>query len=186
MNYDIKIKDYSRVVVGNVAQLLPQLLPVLRDYPLDYVILGQHFVDNEMDAHYSGNDAEDDRLLERYASQTIEAMQTGMFTYFAHPDLFHYVGDDKFYKEQARRICREAKSCSIPLEVNLLGIRKKKHYPRPLFWEVAAEEGCNVILGRDAHEPHAILESAPEQKALDIIAHYGLNLLHTAELKKPV
>ena len=30
MNYDIKIKDYSRVVVGNVAQLLPQLLPQKR------------------------------------------------------------------------------------------------------------------------------------------------------------
>ena len=166
--------------------LLPDLLPILRDYPLDYVILGQHFVDNEVGAHYSGNHAEDNRLLERYADQTIEAMQTGMFTYFAHPDLFHYVGDDKFYKEQALRICREAKSCGIPLEINLLGIRRCKHYPRPLFWEAAAEEGCDVILGRDAHDSDSILEEKPVQKAMEIVRKYDLNLLETVQLRKPV
>ena len=165
--------------------LLPKLLPVLRDYPLDYVILGQHFVGNEVDAPYSGHHAEDKKLLEHYTNQTIDAMQTGMFTYFAHPDLLHFVGEEGFYKEQARRICRESKDCGIPLEINLLGIRDGKHYPRPIFWEVAAEEGCDVILGRDAHEPEALLQRDPERKALELVKKYELHLLDTVELRKP-
>ena len=166
--------------------LLPRLLPILRDYPFDYVILGQHFVGNEVDAPYSGTHARDDRLLEQYTDQTIDAMQTGMFTYFAHPDLLHYVGDDDFYKQQARRICREAKSCGIPLEINLLGIRERKHYPRPIFWEMAAEEGCDVILGRDAHEPHALLQKDPERKAMELVKKYDLRLLEKVQLRKPL
>lgn len=166
--------------------LLPKLLPVLRDYPLDYVILGQHFVGNEVDAPYSGTHAQDKKLLERYTNQTIDAMQTGMFTYFAHPDLLHYVGDEGFYQEQARRVCKEAKSCSIPLEINLLGIRDEKHYPRPIFWEVAAEENCDVILGRDAHEPYALLQKDPERKAMELVKKYDLHLLETVQLRKPV
>lgn len=166
--------------------LLPRLLPILKDYPLDYVILGQHFAGNEVGAPYSGHHTEDKKLLERYTNQTIDAMQTGMFTYFAHPDLLHFVGADAFYKEQARRICREAKSCGIPLEINLLGIRDGKHYPRPLFWETAAEEGCTVILGRDAHEPHALLQKDPERKAMELVKRYGLHLAETVALRKPV
>ena len=30
--------------------LLPNLLPILRDQPLDYLILGQHYLDNEVGA----------------------------------------------------------------------------------------------------------------------------------------
>ena len=164
--------------------LLPNLLPILRDQPLDYVILGQHFVGNEINDPYSGTHAEDNKLLERYTNQSIDAMQTGLFTYFAHPDLLNYMGDDNFYRAQARRICQEAKSCGMPLEINLLGIRNKRNYPNPLFWEMAAEENCDVILGRDAHEAEALLQKEPEEKAMEMVRKYGLNLLQTVELKK--
>ena len=164
--------------------LLPKLLPILRDYPLDYVILGQHFVDNEINAHYSGDLTEDKHLLERFTDQTIEGLQTGLFTYFAHPDLLHYEGDPRFYKDQDRRICREAKGCGIPLELNLLGILKKKHYPNPLFWEMAAEEGCDVILGRDAHEPDAVLQNEPLEQAMELVHRFDLHLIDTVSLRK--
>ena len=54
MNYDIKIKDYSRVVVGNVAQLLPQLLPQKR------VIVVS---DTNIDRHYGSLLAEYESVL---------------------------------------------------------------------------------------------------------------------------
>lgn len=184
--YQGKIEIPLGLEIEYYPALLPRLLPILKDQPLDYLILGQHFVDNEMDAPYSGHHAEDKKLLERYTNQSIEAMQTGLFTYFAHPDLLHYVGEDKFYIQQARRLCREAKSCGMPLEINLLGIRDRKHYPRPIFWEVAAEEGCQVILGRDAHQPEALFDRDSEQKALRIVVKLGLELLETVPLKKPV
>lgn len=164
--------------------LLPQLLPILRDQPMDYLLLGQHFVGNEFDDHYTGYPTAERKLLERYCDQTIEAMQTGLFTYFAHPDLVHFKGDTGVYVQNVRRICREAKSCGIPLEINLLGIHEGKHYPNHKFWEVAAEEGCDVILGRDAHWPEALLDGKSEKIALEMVEKLGLNLLETVPLRK--
>lgn len=167
--------------------LLPELLPILRDHPLDYLILGQHFLGNEINDHYSGHATGDKTHLQRYCDQTIDAMQSGLFTYFAHPDLLNYVGEDQaFYRSQMRRVCREANSCGMPLEINLLGMLEGKHYPSSRFWEIAAEEGCRVVLGRDAHSPKQLLNTVCEQRALEIVNRYGLELLETVELRKPL
>lgn len=164
--------------------LLPQLLPILRDQGIEYLLLGQHFIGNEVDDYYTGVPTAEKPLLERYCDQTIEAMQTGLFTYFAHPDLIHFKGDCDFYARHVRRICREAKSCGIPLEINLLGLSEGRHYPNPRFWEVAAEENCAVILGRDAHRPQALLDTQTEEKALAMVQKLGLTLLESVPLRK--
>lgn len=165
-------------------RLLPQLLPILRDQPLDYLILGQHFVDNEYDATYNGLMTYDEGLLKKYVKQTCDAMQTGLFTYFAHPDLIHYCGDREKYREHMRKICQEAKSCDIPLELNLLGLAGGRHYPDCTFWELAAEEGCEVILGRDAHAPQMLLDEKTEQMALELAETMGLQLIQTVDLRR--
>lgn len=184
-----KYKDRIQIPLGleleYYPQQLPKLLPLLKDQPMDYLILGQHCLGNEVNDHYSGRATADKQHLIRYCDQTIEAMQTGMFTYFAHPDLLNYVGDDAFYREQYRRICREAKQCGIPLEINLLGMLELKHYPNNKFWEIAAEEGNAVVLGRDAHLPDQLLMTEYEERGLQIVNTYGLELLHTVPLRKP-
>ena len=165
---------------------LPLLLPLLKEQPIDYLLLGQHCLGNELGDHYSGRPTEDRRLLERYCDQSIAAMQTGLFTYFAHPDLIHYVGEDHaFFRSQARRLCREAKSCGLPLEINLLGMLEGKHYPNERFWAVAAEEGCTVVLGRDAHEPWHISKKEYEERGLELVRQFGLTLLEEIPLRKP-
>lgn len=164
--------------------LLPRLLPILRDQPLDYLLLGQHFVGNEVDDYYTGVPTAEAELLVRYCDQTIDAMQTGLFTYFAHPDLIHFRGDEAVYVHHMRRLCREAKSCGFPLEINLLGLKTGRHYPRPRFWELAAEEGCTVVLGRDAHDPAALLDRQTEEAALEMVDRLGLKLVQTVPLRK--
>lgn len=164
--------------------LLPQLLPILRDNPVDYLILGQHLLGNEVGERYTGAPTGDNRDLERYCDQTIEAMNTGLFTYFAHPDVINFRGSRSFYSEQMRRICREANNCGIPLEVNLLGLCDGRNYPDRTFWETAAEEGCAVILGRDAHTPQALLDGKTEERALQMVEELGLKLLETVPLRK--
>lgn len=164
--------------------LLPRLLPVLRDLPIDYLLMGQHFIGDEIGEHYSGWETGDAQILERYVDQTIEGMYSGLFTYFAHPDLIHYVGDDKQYSHQMRRLCQAAKGCDMPIEVNLLGLMEGRHYPNALFWEQAAIEGCTVIMGRDAHSPKHLLDVATEQRAMDLVKHFDLKLVDTVELKK--
>ncbi len=165
-------------------QLLPELLPILRDRPIDYLLLGQHYLGNEVNDHYNGHLTGDDTLLKRYCYQSMDAMNTGLFTYFAHPDLFHYEGNSDTYQRYMRQICKEAISCHMPLEFNLLGLELGRNYPNTLFWQIAAEEGCSVILGCDAHKPEALLNVSVEQKALHTIEDLGLNLVDKVELRK--
>ena len=160
-----------------------RLLEFLREHPIDYLILGQHFIGNEYDAPYSGLVTEDKAVVNQYCSQSMEAMNTGVFTYFAHPDLIHYAGDWKFYQEAVRPMCAEAKSCGMPLEINLLGIREGRHYPNRYFWEVAAEEGCQVVLGCDAHTPQSMNAPEAEREALRLARELGMTVLDTVPLR---
>ncbi len=164
--------------------LLPSLLPILRDKPIDYLLLGQHYLGNEVGEHYNGHPTADESLLKRYCHQSMDAMNTGLFTYFAHPDLFYYVGDSDTYKTYMRQICREAISCHLPLEFNFLGLQSGRNYPNPIFWTVAAEEGCDVILGCDAHSPDALLNLTVEQEALQMIENLGLKCIDKVELRR--
>lgn len=158
------------------------MLSLLRDNGVEYMILGQHMIGNEIDEPYCGVPAGEADKLVRYCDQSIEAMHTGLFTYFAHPDLFHFVGERKVYQTQMRRICQAAKQCNLPLELNLLGLHGNRHYPNPAFWEVVAEEGNAVILGMDAHQPEFLLDADIEHRALSMVRQYGLNLIRAVDI----
>lgn len=166
-------------------RLLPDLLPILLDQPLDYLILGQHFVGNEYDAPYNGLGSEDEGLLRQYVRQTCDAMHLGYFTYFAHPDLIHFRGSESVYRQHMKDICRQAKQCGVPLEYNLLGLAGGRHYPNGIFWELAAEEGCQVVLGRDAHSPEALLDKNAQALALEHLQKLGVQPLEKVSLRGP-
>lgn len=163
--------------------LFPELLPVLQDAGIEYMLLGQHFVGNEVNEHYSGSATADEMILKRYCQQAMDAMQTGLFTYLAHPDLLHFKGEDAIYRHHMRQLCQEAKNCNIPLELNMLGSWSGRHYPRSLFWELAAEENCDVILGCDAHAPDHLMKLDTEQLLLKRIQDFGLYIRHQIELR---
>ena len=177
------------LLIGLETEYYPRhfgdLVAFLREYPMDYLILGQHFVGNEYDVPGRNLYPCDRSTLERYCSQSMEAMNTGLFTYFAHPDQVQYVDDPKVFQKAVRSMCREAQSLGIPLELNLEGVRRNKHYPlhQCYFWEVAAEEGCDVILGCDAHSPGHLDCSHDEQKARDMARDLGLKVLDRVELR---
>lgn len=162
---------------------LPRLLPVLLDAGIEYLLLGQHFVGNEIGEHYSGNPTGDVSILEQYVRQSRDAMQTGLFTYFAHPDLLHFRGEEKAYRAHMRRLCAEARGCGMPLEINMLGKWSGRNYPNPIFWELAAEEGCQVVLGCDAHAPEHLLKTDTEEQLMAMIGHFGLSLVERPVLR---
>ncbi len=163
--------------------LFPELLPRLRDAGIEYMLLGQHWCGDEMNEAYNGRPTDSEQALSRYCDQVIAAMQTGLFTYVAHPDLFHYIGEADIFKKHMGRICKEAKDCNIPLEINLLGINENRQYPHPLFWEVAAEEGCDVVIGSDAHKPSHVVHPEAEKKALQVIHTLSLNYVERPQLR---
>jgi len=108
---------------------------------------------------------------------------TYQYLRLAHPDLIGFVGDRKTYERHMRRLCRSAKGTNTPLEINFLGISEKRRYPNPVFWEIAAEEGCKVVLGIDAHCPEHVLNINAEEEAMELVRRYGLNLLEAMPLK---
>ncbi len=160
-----------------------ELLSRLRDQGIEYFLLGQHWVGNEIGESYCGRPTGDETYLRRYCDQVIDAMHTGLFTYVAHPDLLNFTGDDRVYETHMRRLCREAKDCGLPLEINLAGLSMGRNYPDRRFWQMAGEENCQCIFGCDAHSPSAIPNEAALSQAQAMVRHCGLTVLETVELR---
>ncbi len=116
--------------------------------------------------------------------QTSEALQTGLFTYFAHPDVIHFTGSQKDYEQQMRALCEAAKATDTPLEFNLLGMRLGRYYPDERFWAIAGEIGNTVVLGCDAHKPEDVCGGAAELEALRLVKKYSLRLRETITLRQ--
>ncbi len=182
--YRGRLEILAGVEAEYYPKYFPRLLRMLNENGIRYMILGQHFIGNEIDEPYCGRPTEDASILERYVSQTCEAMDTGLFSCFAHPDLIRFVGAPALYERQIRRLCRKARETDTPLEINLLGIREKRHYPDDRFWRIAAEEGNAVILGCDAHHPRELSSRRTEAKALRLAESFGLTPLQTLRIKE--
>lgn len=165
-------------------KLFPELLRQLKDQPIEYLLLGQHYPGNEIGYTNVGFTCTDDaKLLEQYYDQVIEAIYTGVFSYIAHPDIFRFCGDPEAYRAHVRRLCKAANGCGIPLEINLLGLREGRHYPNERFWEIAAEENCQVILGSDAHTPRDTWDPVAEKAATELVDNLGLKLVQELVLR---
>lgn len=179
--------DRIRILIGYEAEYYPAefdaMLANIRRYDCDYLILGQHYTNNEYDGEYVYRMTDSRDILTRYVNGAIAGMETGLFTYMAHPDLVLYRGDDAFYEAEMTRLCRAAKRCGMPLEINLLGLRARRAYPYDRFWEIAASLGCDAILGRDAHDAAALADADTEAAGRAFAARHGVRLLETVELR---
>lgn len=152
-------------------------LSYLRDFPCEYLLLGQHFLGLEPALRYSAAPHTQEWELEQYVSQTLEGLSQGCFTCLAHPDVLTWRGDRNIYQRQMRRICEAAKSLSIPLEINLQGLHQGRFYPNEAFWEVAGAVGNQAILGCDAHEPAALNLPEVEAAGRALAARHGVILI---------
>ena len=182
-------KDRIDIKIGFEMEYYPAhfdaMLKLVKELGAEYLILGQHFIGNEHPngRHtYGRNDSAAD--LKEYVDCVVKGIQSGAFTYVAHPDVFSFVGDDAVYKTEMRRICEASKACSIPLEINFLGIREGRRYPTSLFWEVAGEVGCPVTFGFDAHEIAAAYDGESLKVAEEMVEKYGLNYVGKPEVRE--
>lgn len=174
-------RDDIEIRLGFEAEYYPayfdDLLELLRPYPAEYLLLGQHFIGNERGEPYSGSRTSGRETLHRYAVQVCEALNTGRFLYAAHPDLIHYTGRKEIYREEMRPVIETANRLSIPLEINFLGLSEGRQYPNPVFWELAGEMGCRCVFGCDAHRAEDVYQPETLKKAGDMVRKYGLNLI---------
>lgn len=181
-------KKDIEIYVGVEAEYFPEhfhkLLDFMKDYPLDYMILGNHFVPDEEHGIYVGAPFTDKQMLEQYTENVIAAIKTGKFAYVAHPDLPNYIGSDKeeLLRVAFHKICKAAKEYNSPLEINMLGYMRGIQYPSDTMFKIAAEYGNDVIIGMDIHNPKHFAKKEAYRYCVNLAVKYGLNLLESLVL----
>lgn len=129
---------------------------------VDYLILGQHFVFFE-------------RIRDRldypveYAKVVCKAIDSGLFDYIAHPDIFYKFKpknlnsiEEQEYNKYASiatdMLINKTKEYNIPLELNLGDDYTKEElsYPNKDFWNKVKESNNTVVIGIDAHSTKEI------------------------------
>lgn len=177
-------KEYQKeltIYIGFEAEYDPSLNDaqekLFSNYPLDYMILGQHFLGTESDSFYTGSPNSDETILQDYVNLTIQGMQTGKYLYLAHPDLINYTGPDEIYEKHMIRLCNHLKEKNIPIEINLLGLWTHRNYTSKRFLSIAQKVGNSAILGIDAHSPEQLLNTSAEKLGISLCREFGLHLL---------
>ena len=179
--YGHELKIYKGFEAEYLESYLEYYKKLLKE-DVDYLILGHHF---DTYVSYSCSYAIrgiSQKKIERYVNQAIKAMESGLFLYFAHPDLFlkGYDHWDDFAIEQTKRLLSAAKKLDVILEINGAGLRnnplnfnneKKQGYPNLYFWNLAIKNGNKIILGLDAHSKDEL-----SLKEIEKIENYARNL----------
>lgn len=184
-----KYKDKIEILIGLETEYYPDLweesLALWRDYPIDYLILGQHFIHEEQ-TNASIRPTPDKEKVTVYVNNVIAAMNTGLITYVAHPDLINYVGDDEeFYISEMGRLIKESVRLGMPLEYNLLGMVSGRNYPNEIFWREAARLGATAVIGCDAHSPDRVGVREEITTAKAFLDEIGITVIDKVALKKP-
>ena len=178
-----KYKDQINLHIGFEMEYYPsrfeEMLASARAYGAEYLLLGQHLIGEEWpNGFYVLNASDNPDHLKEYTDCVVAAIESGVFTYVAHPDLCNYTGDDmELYTQQALRICNASLKHNIPLEINLLGIRAQRSYPSERFWAIAGQVGCPVTFGFDAHKPEHAFDGESLPVAEDMVRKFNLNYI---------
>ncbi|MBP3658065.1 MAG: histidinol-phosphatase [Oscillospiraceae bacterium] len=175
------------ILIGYEAEYYPRffddLLARITQYPVDYLLLGQHYIRNEIDGVYVYEPTDDPKVLATYVNQCIEALQTGLYTYLAHPDLINFTGSETFYCREMERLCLAAKELNIPLELNLLGLRANRTYPSERFFRIAKACGSTIVAGIDAHDPNCFFQPETFEPYQKFVAACGLTVTDEITLR---
>ncbi len=157
----------------------------------DYLIGGSHWFTKRGRQHSVYQGVLNASDLHDYADQIIASMESGLFAFIAHPDLFANSCDrwNQETEKCSRAILEAAQSLGVPLEINGCGLRKRKvstsegvraPYPWRPFWETAASYDITVVINSDAHRPEDIISRMDEGMA--IANDYGLKIADLSHL----
>jgi histidinol-phosphatase (PHP family) len=167
---------------------------LLGERGLDYLAAGIHvyaFEGRWRDSFAIGDSAR----LAAYVRQVELAVESGLFAFLAHPDVFcnGYLPWDGSAEAAARDICAACESAGLPMEINANGLRKplvaapeglRRPYPHPRFWEIASEYRVKAIAGSDAHDPADVAAGLSDCRR--IAGHFGIELLESLALEPSV
>lgn len=184
--------EYSSVIeilIGFEAEYYPacfdDMMRFLEPLGYDYLILGQHYTGNETDGVYTTRPTDDAGILRGYVEQTLTGLSTGVYTYFAHPDILNFTGDADIYRSEMTRLCEGCLRLGIPLELNCLGVEESRCYPRDDFFDIAARVGNTVIPGCDAHHLRQVANPRILADTLAFAHRHGIEPAERVLLRNP-
>ena len=177
------------ILIGLECEPFQQHFGWLKDmkekYQLDYLILGNHVSQEDEKGHFFMQSRTPDDL-KRYTDMTLQGMESGLFTYVAHPEVSwsNYEEVDDACLRMAETICKEARRRNMPLEYNLLGQYYRENgtthglgYPHDAFWTIAASEGCTGSVGVDAHSPEMLTWTDRFVQAQEHLRELGVHVI---------
>lgn len=195
-----KYKDRINILLGFEAESFQVYFPYYKELidtkTIDYLILGNHCKMNEDKkiVEYFGKTGDKDSMYS-YRDLAISAIQTGLFSIFAHPDYFMSSIEviDKEVKVVCKQLIEACMENDVLLEVNVAGIRNGKKkignttryiYPVDEFFEIAGKMGAKCIIGLDAHAPEQISNEDANVQAVRFARKHHLNLVDKIEIKR--
>ena len=134
----------------------------------DYLIFGVHLLQTSSDRDFALHHRPmGKKELHAYTEEYLSSIESGLFLYGAHPDLFgiNYLAWDDEAIACSKAILSCAQSYQMPLEVNTYGLRKPQveanegkrwAYPLLNFWLLARDYKISVVSGADAHSVSAL------------------------------
>lgn len=173
----------ARDILGSKVQFLrgfeaeyipgedPYYEKLLNETGMDYLVLGQHFMYGETrDPLWLGKFPSSD-YYPAYTELVLEAMKTGYFCFFAHPDMLFMnpLAWDTECERYCDRVIDAAVKYDYILEYNAYGIRKglaqfpdgeRYRYPHQRFWDKVAQTNIRVLIGSDAHAPEMLYDES--------------------------
>ena len=183
-------RDRIRLHIGFEMEYYPayfsEMMAWVNELGAEYLILGCHHINNERpNGICAGWVTDSEQTLAMYADTVAQGIRSGVFTYAAHPDIFNFCGDEDSYRKHMRQICLASAECNVPVELNFLGLRNNRRYPRDSFWRTVAEVGCPVVFGFDAHEAKDAYDERSLAVAERMVQRYGLRLVERPMLISP-
>lgn len=170
------------VLKGLECEYVPEFVGVYQDlflgaHAMDYLVAGAHWYPHRGEWTALYGTPMSGPMLRDYVDYVIASMQSGLFAFVAHPDLFGvaYASWDAEAEACSRALLTAAGDLDMPMEINGYGLRKpmvdgpdgwRYKYPWRPFWELAAECGVSAVLSSDAHEPEHVGVGLRETAAL--------------------
>ena len=163
------------VFLGFECEWLPEYENWYRDYfrgelNVDYLVFGSHWqtVNNELVWAPCWSNISD---VFKYIDFTIQGLQTGIYDFLAHPDLFlaFCTHIDSDLLSASSYLIDACVDLNIPIEINGAGSLSSKiirdgveetGYPCIAFWELAQEKKATIICNSDAHCKQDVLYGA--------------------------
>ncbi len=198
-----KYKDKIKVLVGFECEWNPIFYQYYKDLldnkKVDYLILGNHYMNyNQQNGVFDnlGLPTTSKEFALKYIKSSIEALKTGLFKIFAHPDFFMSFFDDwdKEIELECKKMCEVAKQYNVALEINQASLinetpttyakffkQPRYRYPYPPFWEIAKEVGNVIVTNIDAHNPKAFYVKDARDKVFEFAKKLGIEI--TIDLK---